>query len=455
MHVGIVNWSLYRGRGGIERNANLLAGTLAKRGHKVTVFYQLGDDAGGRPVYAIPPGVRTAALELDDRFPEPERARSALLESGIDILVTMFSWESQIWFPWLLKGSGIPLVISERSTPDNTIRSWNAVERSACLELADHIHLLTREFAHSVPEDLRERVTVLPNPVDVTHFAGPQVVKPERDVLLALGRFEESTKQFSHLIRAFGLLAEEFPDWTLRLCGNGDSFKHYAALRQELGLGERIELPGMIEDVAGEYSRASFFCLPSRVEGFPTVGLEAQYFGLPIVGYAQCPGLNELVIHGENGVLVRDMTPEDLARGLKTLMRDPELREKMALRSKELLQRYDPASIYDAWENMLQHAIDTAHPPRMERVAQGLEGSEAAREVIGRIHAFDRSAYLRIHATACKTGEQSPFTDVQIRKFISQMERFCLPGYRLSRKCIKNRLMKLVRKKHTLAASRG
>lgn len=443
MHVGIVNWSLYNERGGLERNANLLAEAMLARGHAVSVFYQASREKGKEPVYPIPAGASAVGLPLYEHAPDVEAARGRLLRSGIDILVPMFSWGDLLWFPFLLKGSGIPMLVSERNIPDNVIRKWSAVERLACMDAADHIHVQTQSSAATFPPEMQSRLTVLPNASRAIAASAHPRPRPERKVLLGLGRFKEKPKQFSYLIRAFALIADRFPDWDLRLCGHGESYEDYVKLAGELGLAERVQFPGMVTDLASEYPLAEFFCLPSSHEGFPTVCLEAQHFSLPVVAFAACPGVNEAVLHGENGLLVQEMSPEALARALALLMQDEPLRQKMSRRSAELIKRYEPESIFDQWSAMLARVAAASRPTRIERIEKGLAGSDEARELLGRAHPFDRRFYLKKHAELRRAGRESPFTDAEISMFVRQMKRCCIPGYRLSSKCLKSALLRL------------
>ena len=445
MHVGIVNWSLYRTRGGLERVANMLAEAMRLRGDDVSIFYQTSRDTGKGPSYPLPEGARIIGLAIDEYGPDLEAARRAVCESGIDILVPMFSWGDLVWFPWLLQGSGIPMLVSEHSSPENVVRKWSRTERTACMDLADHIHVLTESAAATFPPDMRSRLSVIPNAAKFEDDTPREKVKPEKKILLGLGRLEEKPKQFSLLIKAFALIAPSFPDWDLRLCGDGKSYKDYIALVNELGLAERVQFSGMVTNVAAEYTAARLFCIPSKFEGFPTVCIEAQHFGVPIVAFADCPGVNEIVIHGENGLLADEMTADSLAKSLSALMRDETLSKKLGERGKKLLNRYEPGRVFDQWEKVLERVIASGQPTRLELAGKGLAGGPESRELLNRAHPLDRRAYIQQYRRARRERAPSPFTENEIARFIRQMQRCCIPGYRLSSKCLKSKLFRLVK----------
>ena len=430
MRIGIVNWSLLETKGGIERFCCNLAGVMGTKGHSATLFCKAGKSPDARPTYPVPEKVPLIPLDLDYGTLDLTPAKTAIVSSGIDVLVACFSWESLLWFPSLLKGTGIPLVISERNHPELINNKWNAYERNACLSAADQIHILLEQFLPLYSEELRGLVTAIPNPVAPLDTVIKKAAGTRR-TLLGVGRFSESVKQFSLLLEAFALLADDFPDWDLRICGDGDAFAQYSRWVSASGLGERISLPGRVENVAEEYAHADIFCIPSRYEGFGQVTTEAQQFALPVVGFRDCSGTNSIVVHEENGFLAEAMTPACLAGYLALLMRDAALRTRLGQRGKEMLLRYDPQTVYGAWETLLLKAAAVKGHTRLQSVEQGGKESGPLMEILNRPHPFDRHTYLAMHR-ACRTaGEPSPFSESHIAGFRKKMKRFGLSGKKL------------------------
>jgi glycosyltransferase involved in cell wall biosynthesis len=71
------------------------------------------------------------------------------------------------------------------------------------------------------------------------------------------------------------------------------------------------------EALRQEYQAANLFVFPSRHEGMPNAVLEAMASGLPVIA-SRIAGNEELVVHGETGLLV---PPEDVA-ALRASLRD-------------------------------------------------------------------------------------------------------------------------------------
>ncbi len=91
-----------------------------------------------------------------------------------------------------------------------------------------------------------------------------------------------------------------------------------------------VEWWGWQEDIATVFSMSDIVCLPSYREGLPKVLIEAAACSRPIIT-TDVPGCKEVVVHGENGLLVPVKDPEALASALETLLLDRELRIRMGI----------------------------------------------------------------------------------------------------------------------------
>jgi len=101
-------------------------------------------------------------------------------------------------------------------------------------------------------------------------------------------------------------------------------------LVKELGLESKVSFHGHVGDkamLAQFYQRADVFVLPSVVEGFGIVLLDAMSFRLPIVA-TLVGAIPELVQHGVNGLLVPPANPTALAEAIRHLLDSPTLREQ-------------------------------------------------------------------------------------------------------------------------------
>ncbi len=145
-------------------------------------------------------------------------------------------------------------------------------------------------------------------------------------VLGSIGRLHH-TKGFDLLIRALPLISHP-PSVELIIWGEGEERASLEKLIEELGLGDRVRLPGYAPKVNRALAGMDIFVQPSRAEGFGLTVVEAMSAGLPVV-VSQAGSLPELVADGKSGVVVRGDRPADLARELESLLAERGRRERL------------------------------------------------------------------------------------------------------------------------------
>lgn len=324
LRIGITCTDLSLTKGGIERFAVTQAAWMVKDGHEVTLFHY-PDDPVREPLFRLDSAIRVVALAKEDYCKDNfHRVRDA----GLDILlVTNFYFDRRYLYPYL-SSLNIPILYSEHSSGWHIEKGWNHEERVGVMAYAGGTLLLLPSALQMLPQFLHERIAIIPNGVRIPATTPGYASRPK--TVLSVSRLLEMDKQLSFLIRAFALIAPDFPDWKLRICGEGPDRPRYEQLILELGLEDRVELPGNIDEIEAEYDQAQVFCLSSRYEGCPFALLEAMSHALPAVSYGTCNGVNEIVRNGQTGLLAPEMTPESLAGTLRTVLLDEKLRQRLS-----------------------------------------------------------------------------------------------------------------------------
>jgi len=156
------------------------------------------------------------------------------------------------------------------------------------------------------PVALSERDAAAPLHPWLTDRAGP--------VIVAAGRLT-AQKDFATLIRAFAGL-QVGPPVRLLILGEGPERDGLLRLSRQLGVADRVALPGFVTNPRAHMAAAALFVLSSAWEGFGNVLVEAMAAGTPVIA-TDCPsGPREILEDGRFGLL----TPVGDAAGLSAAM---------------------------------------------------------------------------------------------------------------------------------------
>jgi glycosyltransferase involved in cell wall biosynthesis len=162
------------------------------------------------------------------------------------------------------------------------------------------------------------RIMVIPNGVTLHKDANRRPEPTDPPAILCVGRLQPQ-KDHDTLLRAFAHLAERRP-CRLLLAGDGPLQPKLERLAATLGIADRVEFLGHVEDPGPLYAMARLTVLASRFEGFPNVLIEALAHGCPVVS-TDCPtGPADVIDSPEIGLLARVGDPSDLAEKLDSAL---------------------------------------------------------------------------------------------------------------------------------------
>lgn len=170
---------------------------------------------------------------------------------------------------------------------------------------------------------MRNRISAIPNFVDLHRFSFVERSAPRgRKIrLVSVGRVIPS-KNILTLLRAVATLRQQGIDLDYKWYGATYDREYLAAVTEEIvrhGLTDCFHLMGETTDIIPAYAEADFFCLPSLLEGYPNVLVEAMATGLPVVASAVCEH-PFIISNGENGYLFNPYDSVDIARAIQALV---------------------------------------------------------------------------------------------------------------------------------------
>lgn len=202
-----------------------------------------------------------------------------------------------------------------------------------------------------------ERVQVIPNTLHIERVRTLAAREPPLRLdwrvptVVAVGRLVPA-KGFAYLLEAFARL--EARPCQLLILGDGPERTALWRQAQTLGIQDRVVLAGFQPNPFAAMARSAVFVLPSLLEGFPFVLMEAMACGVPVVS-TDCPsGPAELVTDGDNGFLVPPADPVALARAMDRLLADPALARSMAQTALQGLDAYRSERVIPRYEDALE-----------------------------------------------------------------------------------------------------
>ena len=123
------------------------------------------------------------------------------------------------------------------------------------------------------------------------------------------------------LIKALPKVVREFPQIKVLLVGDGEERKFIEQAATDLGLSDYLIFTGTRDDTAKIISLCKFIILPTLVEGFSLVVMEAMASGKPVIATA-VDGIPEIIKDNRSGILIRPNSPEDLSDAMVKFLRN-------------------------------------------------------------------------------------------------------------------------------------
>jgi len=351
-------------RGGAEKVLANVTAMFAAHGHEVSIL--TFDKKDGKSIYPLHDKVSRLSLgighaeqrtTLREAIKRITSLRRTVKEQKPDAVIA-FMHSMFVPMAFALIGTGVPVIASEHIVPQYyKNRKIQFMLLAASSFLVKGMTVLSTSVRALYPPFIQKRMSVIPNPVYVANPQTKTPQKPERKVLLNVGRLDPQKDQKT-LIAAFARIANDFPNWDLKIIGEGSLRPDLESQIHSLNLSERISLPGTTDNMTEEYEAASLFAMPSRFESFGLVTAEAMAYNVPVIGFADCPGTNEIIQNQENGLLVSgENRVQSFADGLARLMKDSQLRHKMGKAAHKSIERYSDEHVFKAWENLIKQIL--------------------------------------------------------------------------------------------------
>ena len=281
-HLAFYIGSLHKG--GAERVFVNLSEYFLQEGYRVTMVTQYQKEEE----YELPPGVKRVISDIT-----PEETG----KSRIGNFVKRFRKLRNIWkterpdlvlscigknnFMTIATAFGLPTrpvvsVVGEarEEYPGRLMQTL----ANLLFPHAAGIILQTERSRYFFGKRVQQKAVILPNSLNPA-FIRPRYEGEREKRIVAVGRMD-ANKNHEMMIRAFARITERYPEYTLTIYGDGELRPFLEQLVQQLGLGDKVFLPGVVQDVAKQIEKASLFLITSYSEGVSNALIEALATGL-------------------------------------------------------------------------------------------------------------------------------------------------------------------------------
>jgi glycosyltransferase involved in cell wall biosynthesis len=169
-----------------------------------------------------------------------------------------------------------------------------------------------------------------------TSFRSDWGISPAATIVGAIGRMVWQ-KGFKFLIKAIPDIAGVTPNARFLLVGDGPLRPDLENLARELDVYDRVIFTGFRSDIPDLLSTMDVLVVPSLLEGFPMITLEAMALATPVVA-TQIHGISEQIVDGKEGVLIPPRNTDALAKAVKQLITDRELSARLGTAARKRVE---------------------------------------------------------------------------------------------------------------------
>lgn len=251
----------------------------------------------------------------------------------------------------------IPVIVSVRSAPEREYQ-----ERSMRLlvkplfSMADGVIVQTSEAMAYFPPYIRKKTVIMPNPLHPS-FLRKRYEGQRRDEIVTVGRLDDNKNQML-LIEAFSEIEKEYPTFTLHLYGDGESRQKQEQRVVELKLTGKVVFEGRQDAIYDKIEKARIFVLSSTVEGMPNALIEAMALGLAVISTdCPCGGPRDLILDGENGILINVNDKTQLVDAIKRILNNNELEETLGQNACKIQETLEPVRVNEMWRAYIESCI--------------------------------------------------------------------------------------------------
>lgn len=346
-------------RGGAERVIVNLANYFYRQGYEVYMV-TLEPDEG---LYPMEEGIHKVVLRsmqtsgivgrVRGMLGRITQVRGLLKKTQAQTLVS-FIGKTNIRAILAALGTKTDVFVSVRSAPEREYAGrFSQILAKTLFCFADGVIFQSDGAKAFFPKCVQKRSRVLYNPLSPEYTDAFYEGKRANEIV-TVGRMDK-VKNHRLLVDAFSLVVRQRPEMHLTIYGGGDCMEEIKQQVEELGLTQKVSLPGDSREIAEKIKDARMFVLSSDYEGMPNAVAEAFAVGAAVVS-TNCPsgGAAMLVKDGETGLLVPVRDAQKMAEAMLRILSDQKLEDDLRRNAYEFSKKLHPDKINALWQQYVE-----------------------------------------------------------------------------------------------------
>ena len=352
----IIFVTITMGGGGSERAISILANQFINMGVQVTILMIAGNDI------AYPLDKRIIIKQVGSNsngsfFMRLKRIMKMRKCFKADKKANIIAMGSVASIFALLASIGLKnnKIISERNNPNRI--NGHQYSKKMCMirdflyNKANYCVFQTQDARDYFPKLSPNKTCVIPNSIS---NAIPEPYRGKRiEEIVTAGRLIPE-KNHKMLIKAFSIFSIQFPDYNLKIYGDGIMEEELRNYIQELNLKEKIYILPFTNNLHQEIRKSGVYVSSSDGEGISNAILEAMAMGIPTIA-TDCPigGSKMCIQQRENGILVQVGDAAMLADAMIEIVSDQEFADRISQNAVKVRETFSETTILNKWIQLL------------------------------------------------------------------------------------------------------
>lgn len=367
-------------KGGTDKVITDKANYLSTHGFDVTIVTEA--QMGRPPIFPLLPSVKLIDIGLDfnKQYTQPflhraytylhfihlykKRLKVVFEQEKPDIVITTMG--RSLDFITKLKDGSIK--IGEAHTTKYHLRSLHLMEEKGGFYKWISRQIRKKQITNAqklaalvllTPEDAKDwegvtKTFVIPNSIPLIPNDNSKLDKKKA---IIVGRYNDA-KGYEYLVRAWKIVHQRHPDWIIDIYGSGELHDDVEQWIRDAQLQDCMIMHEPTSQIMEKYLESSICVVSSRYEGFSMAIVEAMACGVPCVSF-DCPfGPRNIIINGEDGILVEYLNTQALADNICKLIDNEALRKQLGSKAKINIHRFSQDEIMGRWMALFNSLTD-------------------------------------------------------------------------------------------------